>query len=297
MKNTLLNIIHEVTPLSEKDCFYIADRKKKSFTYPMHSHEEYELNFIANAAGVKRIVGDSIEIIGDYDLVLIGGKELEHVWEQYECKSENIREITIQFSERFFSSDFLMKNQFDSIRKMLDKAQKGLVFPMSAILSVYSQLDKLSGEKNGFYAVMSFLTILHELSMYTDSARSLSSTSFAQTDSHSDSRRIQKVQQFISKHYKEKILLPEIADVAGMTPVAFSRFFKIHTGRTLSDYIIDIRLGFAARMLTDTNMSVAEICYENGFNNLSNFNRIFRKKKACSPKEFRENYRKTKMVI
>lgn len=75
------NIIHEITPLSEKDCFYVADRRKKEFTYPMHSHKEFELNFVEHAPGVKRTVGDSIEVIGDYDLVLITSPDLEHVWE------------------------------------------------------------------------------------------------------------------------------------------------------------------------------------------------------------------------
>lgn len=95
----------------------------------------------------------------------------------------------------------------------------------------------------------------------------------------------------------DEIRLGTLADIAGMSPSAFSRFFKLHTGRTLSDYVIDMRLGYASRMLVDTSKSVAEICYECGFNNLSNFNRIFKKKKDCSPTEFRENYHKTRIII
>ena len=91
-------IIREITPLSDKDCFYIAERYKTEFTYPIHNHSEFELNFTEKAAGVRRVVGDSSEVIGDYDLVLITGKDLEHVWEQNECRSKEIREITIQFS-------------------------------------------------------------------------------------------------------------------------------------------------------------------------------------------------------
>ena len=140
-------IIREITPLSDKDCFYIADRHKTEFTYPIHNHTEFELNFCEKAAGVRRIVGDSAEVITDYDLVLITGKELEHVWEQHECHSKDIREITIQFSSDLFSKTFINKNQFDSIRRMLEKAQKGLCFPMSAILKVYSMLDTLASEK------------------------------------------------------------------------------------------------------------------------------------------------------
>ena len=92
------HIIREITPLSGKDCFYIADRNKTEFTYPMHCHKEFELNFVENAAGVQRIVGDSAEIIQDYDLVLITSPDLEHVWEQGTCHSSmsGNRELAIR---------------------------------------------------------------------------------------------------------------------------------------------------------------------------------------------------------
>lgn len=290
------NIIREITPLSDRDCFYIADRIKTEFTYPIHSHPEFELNFTAHAAGVKRIVGDSSEVIGEYDLVLIAGKDLEHVWEQNECTSKNIREITIQFSPDLFFNNFIKKSQFNSIEHMLEKAQRGICFPMEAIMKVYAVLDTLSTEKDGFYSVIKFLSILHELSLY-DNVRELSSSSFARIECFSDSRRVSKVQKYIENNYKEELRLTTLAELVNMTPVSFSRFFHLRTGKTLSEYIVDIRLGFATRMLIDTSTSIAEICYECGFNNLSNFNRIFKKKKECSPKEFRENYVKKKKLI
>ena len=85
---------------------------------------------------------------------------------------------------------------------------------------------------------------------------------------------MQRVQKYVAEHYQENIRLNTLADMVGMTPVAFSRFFRLRTGKTLSDYIIDIRIGFASRLLVDSVMSIAEICYECGFNNLSNFNRM-----------------------
>jgi AraC-like DNA-binding protein len=290
------HIIHEITPLSDKDCFYIADRFKTEFTYPLHHHAEYELNFCENASGVKRIVGDSVELIGNYDLVLITSPDLEHVWEQHECHSNEIREITIQFSRDLFFQSFLSRQHFYTIRQMLEMAQKGLAFPLSAIMKVYPLLDRLSGE-TGFSAVITFLTLLYEMSLCIDEAKTLASSSFAKMETHADSRRVQKVETYINTHYKDEVRLQTLADLAGMTPVAFSRFFKLRTGKTLSDYIIDIRLGYAVRQLVDTTNSIAEVCYDCGFNNLSNFNRIFKKKKGCSPKEFRENYRKKKKLI
>jgi len=297
MNSSTSGIIREITPLSNKDCFYIAERYKRGFTYPIHSHAEYELNFIEGGSGVRRIVGDSIQEITNYDLVLIASKDLEHVWEQYNCTSQQIREITVQFSSDLFSSDLLNKKQFDSIRKMLEMAQKGVAFPMRAIMKVYPALETLASGQQGFYAVVKFMTILYELSMFCDEIQPLSTSSFAKIGVSSDSRRVQKVQEFIEQHYTEDVRLPQMAALAGMTPVAFSRFFKVRTGGTLSDYIIDIRLGHASRQLVDSTMSIAEICYDCGFNNLSNFNRIFKKKKGCIPKEFRDNYRKKKVLV
>ena len=108
---------------------------------------------------------------------------------------------------------------------------------------------------------------------------------------------MRKVQTYIAAHFREDLRLPQLAEMVGMTPVAFSRFFRLRTGKTLSDYVLDIRLGSASRLLVDSAQTVAEICYDCGFNNLSNFNRLFRKKKGCAPKEFRENYRKKKIVV
>ena len=295
MENTD-NIIREITPLSDRDCFYVVNRRKSEFTYPIHYHEEYELNFVENAPGVRRVVGDSAEIIGDYDLVLITGKNLEHAWEQHDCTSKDIREITIQFAPDLISPQLRNKNQFASIVHMLNRAQCGLSFPLQAVMKVYNQLEKLATEEQGFYAVQDFLSILYELSLFED-ARTLSTTSFAKIESVSDSRRVQKVQAYINEHFRKEIRLVTLAEMVGMTPVSFSRFFRLRTGKTLSEYIIDIRLGAASRLLVDSTRTVAEICYDCGFNNLSNFNRMFKQKKGCAPKEFRENYHKKKIII
>ena len=289
-------IIHEITPLMGKDVLYIADRRKKEFTYPIHNHEAFELNFVEHAPGVRRIVGDSSEVIGEYDLVLITSPDLEHVWEQNTCTSEEIREITVQFDFRMTEESLFARTPFLSMRKMMNEAQKGLSFPLNAIMKVYGLLDSLSSIKEGFYAVTQFITILYELSK-CPGAKPLASSSFAKIAVEDDSRRILKVKNFISKNYQDEIRLPQLSDIAGMSPSAFSRFFKLHTGRNLTEYIIDIRLGAASRMLVDTAQSVSEISFKCGFNNLSNFNRIFKKKKGCSPTEFRENYHKTRIII
>lgn len=289
-------IIHEITPLMGKDVLYIADRHKKEFTYPIHNHSVYELNFVENAKGVRRIVGDSQEVIGDYDLCLITSPDLEHVWEQNECHSDDIREITVQFDFSMSDETLFGRNPYASITRMMQEVKKGLSFPLQAIMKVYGMLDTLSSVKDGFYAVQQFLTILYELSR-CENARTLASSSYAKVTVEDDSRRILKVKNFISKNYMDELRLPELASLAGMSSSAFSRFFKLHTGRNISEYIIDLRLGYAARMLVDTAKSISEIGFDCGFNNLSNFNRIFKKKKGCSPSEFRESYHKTRIIV
>lgn len=290
------NVLKEITPLSDKDCLYIVERHKSEFLFPLHSHREYELNFIENGKGVRRVVGDSVEEIGRYELTLVAGNELEHAWEQGSCVEGDVREITIQFSPDIFPQDLLNKSQFSSISKMLAKASHGLNFSVHAIMRVYSLLDTLSSVTEPFNQYLNFLKILFELSQDED-ARILASSSFARASRDKESRRVMKVKQYVNDHYSEDLRLEALASLAGMTPQAFSRFFKARAGRTLSDYITDIRLGNAARLLVDTTQNVSEICYSCGFNNLSNFNRIFKAKRGYTPRDFRALFKKKRVFV
>lgn len=290
-------VLREITPLNENDFMYVADRHKKEFDYPIHIHDVLELNFVANAAGARRVVGDSSEVIDNLDLVLITSPDLEHVWEQYECKSEDIHEVTVQFRLNFdLDTSSFRFSAYKSIYDMLIRAQRGLAFPPEAIMLVYHRLARLSSIEEGFIAVQEFFSILYELSKFND-ARELASSSFAKVEVVSESKRILKVKNYIDEHYKDDLSLEQLADLVGMTPTAFSRYFKQRTAKNISEYIVDIRLGHAARLLVDTSDSVSEICWATGFNTLSNFNRLFRKRKGCSPTEFREKYQKTKVIV
>lgn len=290
-------VLREITPLDEHDFMYVADRHKKEFTYPIHQHDLMELNFVEYGSGCLRIVGDSSEVIGDYDLVLITSADLEHVWEQHNCHSDDIHEVTVQFRLDFESETAPFRtNPYRSIYQMLTRAKKGLAFPMPAIMQVYPRLMRLSQIKEGFLAVQELFSILYELSKFDD-AHELASSAFSKVNIESESRRVMKVKKHIEGNYKDDLRLSDLADLAGMTPTAFSRFFKQRTGKNLAEYIVDVRLGHAARRLIDTTDSVSEICYCCGFNTLSNFNRLFRKRKGCSPTEFRKKYHKTKVVI
>jgi len=288
------SILQEITPLGEHDFMFVADRHKTGYDFPLHKHDQFELNFIENARGCRRIIGDSDELTDDIDLVLISSPQLEHQWAQGECKSKDIHEITIQFYLDFHARIF-ETNPFASIKSMFERAQVGLAFPKSVIMRVYPQLTRLSS-LTGFWAVHELFAILYELSICPD-ARALASSAFAKVAEGNESRRVRKVETYIRAHYAEELRLEQLSEMVAMTPSAFSRFFKQRTGKTLAEFIVDIRLGHAARMLIDTIAPVSEVAYVCGFNTLSNFNRLFRKRKACSPSEFRERYVKKKVII
>ena len=290
------NVLRETPPITDKDCFYIVERHKSVFNYPIHSHEEFELNFVEHCKGVSRVVGDSIEEVGDYDLVLVTGDGLEHAWQQGNCTSPDVREITIQFSSTLLDERLLGRNQFAAVRKMFGRARLGVAFSMDAIMRVYNLLDGLAQQQESFEQFISMLRILNELSLDAG-ARTLASSSFAQNDSGRESRRVSKVKEYISAHFAEELRLEDMAALVGMAPSAFSRFFKQHTTRTLMDYIIDIRLGNAARMLVDTTTSISEISYACGFNNLSNFNRSFKARRGYTPRDFRALFTKNRVYV
>ena len=292
----MAKVLRETPPISDRDCFYIVERHKSEFLYPIHSHQEFELNFVEHGRGVHRVVGDSIEEIGEYDLVLVTGDGLEHAWQQGNCTAPDVREITIQFSDSLLDERLLSRTQFASFRKMFQKAKLGVAFSMTAIMRVYNYLDGLARMEDRFEQFLVMLKIFYELSQDKD-ARTLASSSFADVRADRESRRIAKVKEYISNHYAEDLRLEDLAALVGMVPSAFSRFFKQHTTRTLSNYIIDVRLGNAARLLVDTTTSISEICYACGFNNLSNFNRIFKSRRGYTPRDFRALFTKNRVYV
>ena len=291
----MTKVITEITPLSDNDFFYLVDRTKDSFSFPIHRHEEFELNFVEHCKGATRVVGDSVEELGEYDLCLVG-HGIEHAWLQNNCTSHTIREITIQVSPDILSEPLLKKNRMSGIRELFKESSKGIAFSMDCILRVFHLMDRLLKSDSKFEQMLDFLRMLNELSKDQE-RRVLSSSGFSKPATTCYSRRIQKVQDYIESHYSEKITLEDLAKLANMATTSFSRFFKLRTGRSVQDYIVDVRLGHAIRELMDSTTSVAEICYACGFNNISNFNRIFKRKKNYTPSEFRELYQRNKVII
>ncbi len=280
-------ILREITPLTQGDCFTMFTRVKNRFDFPLHSHEEIELNFISNAKGARRVVGDHISEIGGLELVLIGSN-LPHVWQTHRCRSKEITEITIQFHKDLFDDKLLRRNQLGFIRNMLEKSARGILFSKTTTTQIMPRLEKLS-QQNGFDSVLELLSILHDLSI-SRNMQTLSDATFSNAEVSYNSRRIEKAMEFMNQNFSRPISLAEVARLNNMTEVSFSRFFKTRTGITFIDSLLELRLGNASRLLIDTTQSISEVAYNCGFNNISNFNRLFKKKKACTPKEFRENY-------
>lgn len=290
------SVLREVTPLSDQDCFMIFKRVKNQFTFPIHVHAEYELNFIENGKGARRVVGDSIEDIDDLELTLVASSNLAHGWLNHKCKCQEIKEITIQFHNDLLNDQLLQKNQFLSVKDMFDKAAQGLTFSRETIVGIKDRLYSLASEHEGAHSVLKLFGILYDLSM-SSSIRQLSSSSFEEKRATYDSRRVEKAYNYMLESYNKDIKLADVADLVGMTEVAFSRFLKKRTGRSFIDTLNDIRLGHATRMLLETTHSILEISITCGFNNLSNFNRIFKKKKNYTPREFRENYKESRFFL
>lgn len=289
------NIIKEITPLTPNDCFTIFSRIKKTFNFPLHFHEEYELNLIINAPGAKRIVGDNVEVIDEIELVLVG-PNLSHVWLTHNCKSDAITEVTIQWHKDLFDDKFLKRNQLSFIKKMLERSARGILFPKETAQLLAPRLLAIN-ELQGFDSVLELMSILHTLS--TSRSMRILSDVVLNNDQilNFNSRRIDKAFEFMNNNFQKPVTLKDLAKLVNMTDVSFSRFIKKRTGNTFIDTMNEIRLGNATRMLIETTHSIAEISYDCGFNNISNFNRIFKKKKHCTPKEFRENFSGTRIFI
>ena len=284
-------ILKEIIPLTQSDCFTVFSRQKEGFDFPLHYHEEIELNMIVNAKGAQRMIGDHIGEIDEIELVLVGSN-LQHAWFSYKCKSKDIKEITIQFHKDLLDETILKRNQLSFIRRLFEQSARGIAFSKETASALVDRIANLN-QKHGFDGVLELLSILHDLSI-SRNMKLLSDASFNNTKNFSyNSRRVKKTMEYMNANFDKAITLSDVAKLANMTQTAFSRFFKTRTGVNFIDSLNDIRLGHASRMLIETTETVAEIAYNCGFNNIANFNRLFKKKKNCTPKEFRESYNRS----
>lgn len=284
----MTKLVKEITTLTHEDCFKITSRVKNRFDYPLHFHEEFELNYIENGRGARRVIGNHIHEIDDVELVLVGSN-LQHAWFGELPPAQKVLEITLQFHKDLFEEKLLKRNQLGFIRQMFDKSLRGILFSKETTQQIAPRIKALH-QKHAFDSVLELFSILHDLSTSRNMI-SLSDPTFTSNESHSiKSRRIETAFEYMRQNFDKPISLSDVAKLVHMTDPAFSRFFKERAGINFIDSLTDIRLGHASRLLVDTTQSIGEIAFHSGFNNISNFNRIFKKKKNITPKDYREHY-------
>ena len=281
-------IQREVTPLDKENLFIVLDHKQAKFDYPLHFHSDYELNMVLNTSG-KRIVGDTIEQFENEDLVLVG-PNLPHAWKA--PTYEDTRTITIQFHEELYNSFLLDKRVFAPIRELLERSKRGIIFNGNCFNNIRQKLLMLS-QTRGFNTSLEFFSILNDLAT-AEEQRLISSSSYDSSLLMRDSRsrRIEKICKYIEDNFSREITLIEIAELVNMSESAVSHFFKKRTSRTFISYLTEFRIGYAARLLAETTQSISEVCFQSGFENLSNFNRTFKKHKHQTPSEYRIDLQK-----
>lgn len=276
------DIQKEITPIAAEDLFIVLNHPNAKFDYPVHYHSDYEINLVMDTYGT-RTVGDSEEEFNTLDLIMIG-PNIPHAWKGEVVEGNHV--VTIQFSDKLLNFPILGKRLFSSIKQLLIESQHGISFSEQIQLLMKDKILKLT-KMQGFHTVLEFFSILYELSIAD--RRILVSNQYDTKDTvhTSKSRRIAKVCEYIDKNIEEPIRLGDVAQLVSMSESAFSHFFKKKTNCTFIDYVTNLRIARACQLLSETTYTVAEICYTCGFNNLSNFIRIFKKKKGSTPQEYR----------
>lgn len=260
--------------------FYAYRLHVPFFEFKWHYHPEYELTYIIKGSGY-RIVGNSYDYFEAGDLVLLGSN-LPHTWSS-KLEDDALSEaVVIQFSKEFILP-FLGLNESITIKNMLENSARGMHFKVNQAL--VSKIIDLT-ESKGVDRILKLISILDGLSK--EDALFIAPNTFHNVVSKKSEMRINKVCLFIQNNFSEKISLKQIADLIFLTESNFCKFFKKATGKTYSDYLNEIRINEACRLLVQSEKTISQISYECGFETLSYFNRVFLNKKFITPSMYRK---------
>ncbi len=269
--------------------FMMSRHDFQHFLKLWHYHEELELVFIEKSEGT-RFIGDSIDRFETNDLLLIGSN-LPHMFQNDKAFFEpdsTARAVAqvIHFHPQFLNTQLGQIPEFIPLDQLLKDAALGIRFSKKATEAVNDEIAKIN-ELSGAASLICFLNILNILSQ--DDYTTIASPGFVSQFEGVSDERLGQVYDYVMNHFQEKISIEEIADLVSMNKASFCRYFKRITQKTFTDFLNDIRIGFACKMLLENHMSILEVCYHCGYNNVSHFNRQFRKKMKLSPSAYQRS--------
>ncbi len=279
------------SPISENHAFEVKHLTAPHFDPNWHFHSEYQLFMVMKGTGT-RFIGDHVSPFKKGDLVFTG-PNLPHLWqsdlEYFTGDKELITEgIVIYFPENFLGKDFLHKNEMYKIKHLFQKARRGMeIHGNTAYIASEIIQDLLKAED--FDRILLLLNLLNKLANSSD-YKLLASEGYSNSLKESETDRMNRVHAYVMKNFREKISLSEVAAIAHMSPTSFSRYFKIHANKTFSDFLTEIRIGYSCKLLITQKTDISQVCYDSGFNTLSNFNRQFKAFTNYNPLEYRKKY-------
>ncbi|MCO5239413.1 MAG: AraC family transcriptional regulator [Chitinophagaceae bacterium] len=257
-----------------------------------HYHPELELHYIIRGEGV-RFVGDNISNFEEGELLFLGAG-LPHMWrcsDKYFAGDPQVtaEAIVVQFLSDFMGKEFMMKKESAALHRLFDRARYGFVIHGATKRKVLALMKQSVGVE-GFDRLVLIMNMVHALVSSKEMTQIASGVAVDNINMQ-EINRINSIYSYMLNHYKEDISLQEIASVAHLTVTSFCRYFKTMTKKSFTDFLVEIRISHAKRMLIEGGSYTTEsICYECGFNNRSNFFRHFRKLVGCTPVEYRQRY-------
>ncbi|HZX72796.1 MAG TPA: AraC family transcriptional regulator [Cyclobacteriaceae bacterium] len=281
------------SPISAERVFEVKLLKAPHFDPYFHFHSEYQLFVVLEGTGT-RFIGDHVSPFKKGDLVFTG-PNLPHVWRSdVEYLEENkqlaTEGIVIYFHENFLGESILQHPEMFRIKQLFVKAQRGMEILGSTAEQVRMMMAQILESKD-FESVLELLKILNLLS-HTTEYNSLASAGYTNSLKETDTERMNDVHAFVMQNFREKINLEQAAGIANMAPASFSRYFKTHANKTFSDFLTEIRIGYACKLLIEKQISISQACYDSGFHTLSNFNRQFKAFTQHTPMEYKKKYAK-----
>lgn len=268
----------------------VLDLQEPHFDPNWHFHPHYQLFTVIKGEGT-RLIGDSIQHFEEGDTVLLG-PNLPHLWRNDKSYFEQNSDlythgIVLYFTQEFLDNTISKLPEGRNISRLLEKSFRGLEFSGSTKTLIRENLESMLKTEN-FDTILCLLQLLNELSKSSES-NYISSLGYTNTHKISETERMHKVYEYAMKHFKEEIKLKEVANLANMSIPAFCRYFKKRSNKTFTDFVSEIRIGNACKLLGFEKNSVSQVCYDSGFNTLSNFNKKFKDITGKTPREFKRD--------